>query len=214
MLLERLALPLPITSAMCDGCLVILGGATGQRARAQGGYASGPHPREDAGENMQRGRGSRQVQRVSSRYERECQSCRRTAHRGVGPRPVLQGSPACYRHHLARCHEQRRTTHPQAGDVDGIVLDHARRDKEALSWPAGGAMKQLTSCGSLPKHAHEKCLPPCLTLLLGKGGGPGCQASLVQWRSQRLWTSLGGHVVRNRLLPLSCSRMIRGRLRV
>ena len=77
--------------------------------------------------------------------------------------------------------------HPQAADVDGIVLDNARRDKEA-KYPelvasgrcrlveAGGAMKQLTSCGSLPKHALEKCLPPCLTLqpLHGKGGGPGC----------------------------------------
>ena len=50
--------------------------------------------REDACEIMQRGRGSRQVQRVSSQYERECQSCTRTAHRSVGPRrALLQRSP-------------------------------------------------------------------------------------------------------------------------
>ena len=76
-----------------------------------------------------------------------------------------------------RGHEQRQTT---ADETRKRSTQSLCVGGGWLCWPSkletGGAMKQLTSCGSMPKHAQKKCFPPCLTLqpLLGKGGGPGC----------------------------------------
>ena len=75
LLLERLALPLPVNEARCDGCHEQLD-TLGRH------LAACPRTRRlaEAGENLPGSRSTRQIQRVPQGHECPCPGRRRTSH--------------------------------------------------------------------------------------------------------------------------------------
>ena len=111
----------------------IPGDAIGQRARAQEGFGSGPQPTEKMLARICREAGARVK---FNAYLRDMNVCVRAADERrievlAQDLPCHNGVQLAIDITLRGVLSKDGEPHPQAADVDGAVLDHARRDKEA-----------------------------------------------------------------------------------
>ena len=135
MLLERLALPLPITSAVCDGCLEPLDPWGRHRAACTrtGRIRKRATPTEKMLARICREAGARVK---FNAYLRDMNVNVRAADERrievlAQDLPCFNGVQLAVDITLRGVMSKDGQPHPQAADVDGIVLEHARRDKEA-----------------------------------------------------------------------------------